>query len=316
MENDVQGDSTVAYKFQIESTISDNVQRIISEQIAKARSALTEEEDRQEGVHAARKCFKKARGALRLVRPALGDVYQQENRRFRDAGRMLSDIRDAEALVETVDKLCAETQEHADTERFRGLRAALVERSQQFVSNHSDLELRVEAVLENLDAAQGAMESWPALPEEFDTVGAGLKKTYKRGRNAMQSAYDEPSTEAFHNWRKRVKYSWYHARLLKDVWSPVMKSYRDELKYLSDLLGDDHDFAVLCETLDAQPELLSHEQDRRALAALVQQQQEQVRNEAWLMGQRLYALRPRAIVQSVEQSWHMWKQKAKQEQAA
>lgn len=294
----------MAYTFQQECTISENVQRIITEQIEKAKSDLTDKEDIGEGIHTARTRFKKVRGVLRLVRPALGDVYQQENRRFRDAGRMLAEVRDAEAMIETVDKLCTQNQENPDTERFHTMREVLVERHQRLVSNRSDLDRRVEAVLESLEAAQHDMDSWPYLPEEFDTIGAGLKKTYKRGRKAMQSAFEQPTTEAFHNWRKRVKYSTYHVRLLKAAWPTVMKSYRSELKHLSDLLGDDHDLAVLCNMVNAQPEILSQEQDRHILLTLITQQQEHLRSKAWLAGKRIYAPRPRAVMQSAEQYWN------------
>jgi CHAD domain-containing protein len=73
---------------------------------------LTDEQaDPAEAVHEARKDMKKLRSVLRLVRPVIGDsVYRQENRRFRDAGRILSDARDAKVRSTTLEQL---------SERFR-----------------------------------------------------------------------------------------------------------------------------------------------------------------------------------------------------
>src|ERR1019366_5884992 len=48
-----------------------------------------------------RKCFKRVRAALRLVREDLGDdAYREENWCLRDAARPLTEVRDAEMLVE------------------------------------------------------------------------------------------------------------------------------------------------------------------------------------------------------------------------
>jgi CHAD domain-containing protein len=93
----------------------------------------------------------------------------------------------------------------------------------------------------------------------------------------------------------------------------MMKTYRGELKYLSDVLGDDHDLAVLQETVEGQPELMPDEQARHELAELTMRRQEHLRALALTIGQRLYAPRPRAVIQSVEQYWNMWHLEAERE---
>ena len=62
--------------------------------------------DEVEAIHEARKDLKKLRSTLRLVRPVVGEeVYQRENERYRDASRRLSETRDAQVLAETIDSL-------------------------------------------------------------------------------------------------------------------------------------------------------------------------------------------------------------------
>src|SRR5947209_16458553 len=59
-----------------------------------------------EGVHEARKALKRVRAVLRLRRKELGKArFRQENTILRDAGRALSETRDAQVLVETLDGL-------------------------------------------------------------------------------------------------------------------------------------------------------------------------------------------------------------------
>ena len=82
----------------------------------------------------------------------------------------------------------------------------------------------------------------------------GLEKSYKRGRKAFAKTELDATPEMFHEWRKRVKYFWYHSRLLRGIWPEVMIVYIDFSKKLSDLLGDEHDLSVF-------RNLLSEEED-------------------------------------------------------
>jgi hypothetical protein len=100
---------------------------------------------------------------------------------------------------------------------------------------------------------------------EFSAVAGGLCKTYGRGRNALHAAYAEPSDESFHEFRKRAKYHWYHLRLLRRIWRDMLGVQREAADELSDLLGDDHDLAVLRNTLLAEPERLWKRDGRAGL---------------------------------------------------
>lgn len=46
-----------------------------------------------------------------------------------------------------------------------------------------------------------------------------------------------------HEWRKRVKYGWYHMRLLTDASPAILSPLEERLHDLSDALGGDHDLA-------------------------------------------------------------------------
>jgi hypothetical protein len=86
----------------------------------------------------------------------------------------------------------------------------------------------------------------------------------------------------------------------------MMQGYRDELKRLAGILGDDHDLAVLHEHIAAEPRLLAKQGDRLELINIIGRQQEQLRREAWYLGRRIYAPRPRAFRQNIVQYWETW----------
>src|SRR5215469_16277778 len=83
------------------------LRRVAREEIdsAVAHLRVKTASKRDESVHKARKSIKKLRGLVRLLTPELGDAGKRENAALRDLGRTLSSVRDAAAIVETVDLL-------------------------------------------------------------------------------------------------------------------------------------------------------------------------------------------------------------------
>jgi hypothetical protein len=72
-----------------DQSLRKNIRRIVRKQMDEALEYLTEPHrgSRDEAVHEARKCFKKVRAVLRVVKPAIARKdYRRENLRFRDTG--------------------------------------------------------------------------------------------------------------------------------------------------------------------------------------------------------------------------------------
>src|SRR5919201_4778965 len=94
-----------SYRFLEGEAMPDGLRRIARGRIDHAVDELRGETDSsaEEAVHEARKDMKKLRAVLRLARDELGDeVYRRENECFRDAGRRLSGVRDADVMLETL----------------------------------------------------------------------------------------------------------------------------------------------------------------------------------------------------------------------
>src|SRR5690242_10876976 len=98
------------YRLIPDESIPEGLRRIVYEEIdlaaANLRKAGAPIEDpltRAEGLHEARKGIKRLRGVVRLLMPVMGARGKRENAALRDTGRLLSDFRDADAILETVD---------------------------------------------------------------------------------------------------------------------------------------------------------------------------------------------------------------------
>ncbi len=68
---------------------------------------------------------------------------------------------------------------------------------------------------------------------------------------------------------------------------------------LSDLLGEDHDLAVLGDTAEAQAQSLAPD-ERRILQRAVRQRRKKLQRAAIEVGARLYAERPRKLAERLE----------------
>ena len=244
----------------------------------------------EEAVHEARKDMKKLRALLRLARGELGkETFSRENACFRDAARELAGTRDSDVMLETLGAL-----ELPPGVGFDLRKAIEVERRQNGAGERVRAARDAVAILKE---ARKRVDDWPLQRNSFDALAGGVDRAYRRGRRALKSARREPSVEALHEWRKRVKDLWYHHTLLRALWPPVMAAIGDEAHELSDRLGDDHDLAVLAswvsENAQAGPDLFEAVERRRA----------KLQAEAFALGARVYAEKPRAFVGRLGRLW-------------
>lgn len=304
----------MSYRIQPETRLSKNIRRIICKQIDKAIEEInTEGHDRHRVVHQVRKRCKKIRAVLRLVRPHSGLDYALENAFFRDAARLLSELRDAQVVLETYDHLMDVFGPQIERSSFEPIRQALLLRHKQIVEE-IDMEERLAEFLSRLHDARNRVANWSLDTQGFKPITAGLGKTHRRARKTMRLAYKTLEDVRLHTWRKRVKYHLYHARLLQPLWPAMLDAYIAELTQLSDLLGDDHNLAVLRQIFLTSSEDLGPPQMIRTLLGLLEQQRGQLQLQARTLGERLFAEKSKALLCRWHQYWNAWHAERKRAQ--
>jgi CHAD domain-containing protein len=291
----------MAYAFKPGESIDAGVKRIAMEELDSAIDQLAGrgEADRGEAIHEARKNVKKTRGLLRLMRPELGAAYGDTNRRLRDAGRKLSEFRDAGAMIEIFDQLTEhyreEWKDRTGLESVRG-RLADAKAARELHASGSGLLAQVG---EELRALRDLVQDWPLHSDGFAAIAPGLKRTYRDGHHAMRLAIREPSAENYHDWRKRVKDHWYQIRLIGRVCGESLTFYQQNLKQLEGYLGDDHNLTVLRQTI-------ASEGDIEFLLLAAENYQSSLRARAVLIGQDVYDDKPQAFLLQLRKLWQAW----------
>jgi len=280
-----------------------NVRRVALSQIDKALDeAAAPDLPRGERVHQLRKRCKKLRGLVRLVRPAFPD-YAAENAAFRDIARTLAPARDAAVLQETYDALTDACAEEIDRPAFAPIRAELTRRR-----NTLDAEAIEAAIYDARCALSEAAEraaDWELDEDGFAAVSGGLKKTHKRAAAGMADAMADPAPAALHEWRKRVKYHRYHLRLLAPLWPEALSAREAEADRLGDLLGDHHDLAILADTVAAAPDAFAGAETVSAFMALVARRQKELEADAFALGRRLFAEKPKHFARRMAALWEI-----------
>lgn len=296
------------FRINIQQPVSDDIKRILMELNQKSIDLLnSNEEDLDQPIHDARKNFKKTRAVIRLVRLEVGEeVYKRENIFHRDIGRKLSEIRDSYVFVETLDKLSKrfvkELSEHTGV--FQIFRNVLIQRHDEIKNEIIYNQKAHLEVSEELKSHQQMITELPIQNDDFSAIEGGLKKVYSRGYNALRRCVDEPSAENFHDWRKRVKYLWYHMRLLYQINPRKQKQYARQLKDLSDYLGDEHDLTVMEELLETENLLANDAGFKQKLFELMKIRKFELRADAWKSAQSIYQYPPDEYTKRVKHQWY------------
>jgi len=290
----------MAFRFRLAETFEEGCQRIAREQIERAQAQLKGPDDPVIAVHETRKSLKRLRALLRLIRPALGEsVFHHENAQLRETARILSSARDRHVLLETVAKL-----EAAASFQKKGLgqavRAALTATNGEQSPIFESTALR--QAQGRMAEAKKRLARLRLLGRGFDVVGPGLEACYRRVRRAFRAAYVELTDEAFHEWRKGAQQHWRHMLLLTRAWPASLAARASEARSLSQILGDDHDLAMLIAFLRSDTGSRLGE-DAAVIEQLARRRQQELREIAHPMGLRLFAESPKALHHSVAAYW-------------
>jgi CHAD domain-containing protein len=294
----------MSYELEPQEPFGPGIRRVLIEEIEDAARELEGDSDSnwEEAVHEARKSVKKSRAALRLARQSIGPLYGQANTALRDIGRSLSEVRDGRVLVNTLDGLAEAFLERADDESFGRVRRTLVGRRDRD-TRQAMAERIPEQAAERTRRVAAVVARGPWKEAGWKFIDGGLRREYRRGRSALADAIDDPRGETIHAWRKRVKDRWYHLRLLKAGWPPVLKKEANEAHSLSDLLGDEHDLVVLQETLGADAGGGWNPADARLISSLAGGRRAELLAAAVPLGRRLYAEKPSRFALRIRRYW-------------
>ena len=282
----------------------EEIRRIALERIVSARKSLRKVNDGvDERIHGIRRDLKKLRALLRLVRKPLGKSrFKEEDRTFRDAGRLLAPFRDAAARVALVEALRGKETETISASALESAHDEVRSLYRKTVRKVDIRKAAKEADTLLKEAEKRAME-WPLNGDGFGLFRDGLADMYGHARAGLARCLIHPTAANFHDWRKCCKYLRYQIELLHPASPEEMQAAEDTLHKLTDLLSNDHDLAVLGETLESLADGTLDDAELWAIHQTFQSEHQRFMKGCWTKGRRFFAGDAADFVKRIEGYW-------------
>ena len=293
----------MAYKFGADESVRRGIIRCAREQLDRAVSELSEGTgtDPTRAIHDARKAIKKERSLLRLAGGAMTrGGRRRENAVLWEAARGLSGARDAEVMIASIDQLSERFAGQLPASAFESIRSYFEARRLAELEDTGGSIVQTRALGE-LAAARERVERWELRNGGWKALESGLERSYRRGCEAFADARVSAEMVDLHAWRKRVKDLWYHERLLAPTCGPTVRGHAKDLDRLAELLGDDHDLALLRQELTQTSPPVPADLD--AVVELIDHRRTELQTEAAGIGERVYAETPKAFRRRMRGSW-------------
>ncbi len=289
----------------------------------------------EQRVHEARKALKRLRALLRLAQDGLGDAtYEREHELLRRCGTQLAKARDAEVLLATLDGLIERKPKQLGARGgVQRLRARLQSEREGAAAQALAHSATHAGVLGDLRAMRVRVSTWELADESgIEAIEPALRRLYAKGRTRMRRAQRARGSRArgrrLHEWRKRVKDLRYVAEVLERAEAGKQSGKRDAAKRggkarkrararrafvheiakraddLGEVLGEEHDLAVLAERVRAEAKLSAASGapgagSRKALLKAIARRRKRLRGRALREGKRLYAHKPKQLLRRV-----------------
>lgn len=297
----------MAYSLRRGESIEEAVPAIVRAQTNAALAVLLTAEAGERNAVAldARKRCKKVRGLLRLVREALGEQYRPADQAYRSVAHALAARREAEANLATLDRLVAASPADVlPVDGFHPIREELVRRATVVSRNGASDPAATAARL--LGELLDDVDNWSFTTDGWSAVEGGVRRTYRQGIARLGDVLDDPTPEGFHDLRKRVKYTWYHLRLLKRSAPSVLLPLAEQFHRLAIGLGDANDLAELVEEILATPGAFGGEDVVDRAIVLIDERRTMVEDGCLGLAVRLYTESPRELTDRLGRYWRSW----------
>lgn len=256
------------------------------------------EVDRQVAIHTARKGCKRFRGFLRLVKSAFRTDFSSVDAGVRNAAFGLSSLRDKDVLVKRLAELRKLRGKSISAADFATIQNQLTCQNTRSGKNSQTEEQQIADFLTSLQAVVEQIPNWNLRCKMSKAARVGFRQTYRQGHKALKLAWRRPSTDNLHRWRKWVKYHEHQMRFMSDSWKGNAAERIERLQLLSEVLGDDHDLAIILEKIEAQSidRKTAQFAGYKKLLQAISTRRERLQSRAFKLGRLLYRRRPAELM--------------------
>ena len=257
--------------------------------------------NRAEDVHVVRTSIKQLRSILRMMRPAIGRAFfERENGHLRKAARRLAFARDTDVARQTLAELSDEVERDIITTTIRGF--------EKQVTPPADIDNTMGDVARDLEQIGRCIATLRVPGDDWRVIEPGLVAVYRQGRKRMKRAVATGEDEAFHQWRIFVKHLYYELQFLESISPKRLSKMIGRLKKLQDLIGADHDLAVLKSLLQKTPQKFGGAETVASVVACLATKSTKLRHASEPLGTAIFYKKPRDFARKLRRHWNDWRE--------
>jgi CHAD domain-containing protein len=282
----------MTYQLRPNQTLGANLRRICRKQVENAVAiARGEKEPDDTPVHQTRKHLKKARAALQMVADEIGRPYfKKQDHCFRDVGRLISDVRDAEVRLQTVRQL-QEITRRTSHYTFRKTEELLLAELEHFMAAFAGWQKQAAPQLERL---RDEIEGWQIEELDGKAIRCAVQGAYKAARHALDCAKTKPTPENFHQFRSEAKRLLYQLRIMRPINPLGLSALIDDLDSVGKVFGRSHDLFFLRERMRRE-DAHAPARETRELVAVIKASELELQNRGVDLAERFFGERPRSF---------------------
>jgi CHAD domain-containing protein len=283
----------VAHRIAKTEDIAAALLRLAGEDLTKARRAFTGDKTGEARIHSTRQHLKRVRTLLRVFEAAPSEHAKAARHSLTAIARMLASARDADVAAESARELTATAPRAVELGFDRVV--AVLEEEAAHAHRHKVPPAEVDQRLADLaeEVAALSKDAWDGQA----LLETAIERAYRRGRRWMHRARESQATPDLHSWRKSVKDLWHLLSLARRRISRKGQVAEPVVERLANLLGLDHDHAVLAERLALSP---TGDLSLMAQLALIGDRRREVEAESFELGDGIYGESPKEFVQGLD----------------
>ena len=295
----------MGYRIKQKEQVGKAVRRIVREQLRGAiRVAKDRKLGQEERVHEVRTRLKRSRAALGLIRRDAGGKAARDDRKLRNAGRLLAKPRDLAVQAHTFRVLGTRLRTELPPRLLARLASA--ERQIRRSLEPHEVERDLKRAARALRRLRGELAKW-GVDKGRRAIGDSVTRTYRHGLDRLEAARAEPSAERFHQWRKQVKALSYELRIIAAAVPELATTLIPKVERLGEILGQVHDLDCVKATAELHPRWFGRAADGEAVLAAVDERRAELENEALALAATVFAGRSRDVRALVKTGWKLWR---------
>lgn len=200
------------------------------------------ERKRDRAVHEARKCLRRVRAWLRLLRPKQRLALKPVDAEIRRLRRLIGPLRDAASRIEAVDALLRKRDLGTLRPGIKAMRAHLVSALDAAWRRRPRRGRVWSRVLMGLAEQIRGVADWPLEGLSWRGIERGWDLAHRRACSGRRGCKGRTGAVQRHQWRRRVRVLVMQSQLLgKRADYPALP----KLKRLAQQLGDENDLALV-----------------------------------------------------------------------